>query len=114
MGMRDRHRQAVGRATISRSGRDRPRPDEVRDAVPARITRKELSENRSRPGWQKVLGVCLMAVGVALVIVNYGSEPNGSREALDILPGGHNLLYIPLGIGITVWGGWWTGAFDRK
>jgi hypothetical protein len=55
-----------------------------------------------------------MAVGVVLVIVNNASEPNDTREVLHLLPGGHSPLYIPLGIAITAWGGWWTGAFDRK
>lgn len=114
MGRRSRRGRTDGRASSSRSGRHRPRQNQVQDIVSSSITGEELSKHGVRPLWQKVAGVFLMAAGVVLVIVNAASEPSGSREALAVLPGGYSLLYVPLGIGITAWGGWWTGAFDRK
>lgn len=82
--------------------------------TPNRRTRQVGAKRSPRPVWQKVAGVGLMLVGVALAIVNSASKPNGSHEVLRLLPGGYNLLYIPLAIGFAASGGWSTGAFDRR
>lgn len=114
MGKRGRRRRAAERTTPSRSGRHRSRPGDEDQKLPSRVTRKELSKYRFRSAREKVLGACLIVFGVAVVIVNYASEPNGSGEGLHVLPGGHSPLYVPLGIAIAVWGVWWTGLFDRQ
>jgi hypothetical protein len=63
---------------------------------------------RIRPTGHTVAGWCLVAVGVAISVLNdfayFGSTP---------LPGGHSELYLILGVAVAAYGTWWLGLFDR-
>jgi hypothetical protein len=36
-----------------------------------------------------------------------------SRVGVEVMPGGHSELYLPLGLLVAGFGSWWTGLFDR-
>ncbi len=63
---------------------------------------------RFRPTWHKVVGWVQVAVGLVVVVVNYGAE-----LGLDVMPGGHKEAYFLLGILVAGGGTWWLGIFDR-
>lgn len=61
-----------------------------------------------RPRSHKLIGACLVALGAALILVNYADYTD-----LNLLPGGHQEAYFFLGILIAASGAWWFGWFDR-
>jgi hypothetical protein len=48
-----------------------------------------------------------MALGLAIVIVNYLDS-----EAINVLPRGHQEAYFILGVVVAATGTWWLGLFD--
>ncbi len=66
---------------------------------------------RLRPGWHKTIGLILVAVGFIIVILNILM---GGGSDLTLLPGGHNELYLFLGLGLAAYSMWWFGWFDRE
>jgi hypothetical protein len=68
-----------------------------------------LRTKRMRPGWHTALGAGLAVLGLLVIVVNdamlFGS--------ITLLPGGHNELYLMLGVTIAAWSTWWFGWFDR-
>ncbi|MEO7557061.1 MAG: hypothetical protein ABIV94_10725 [Acidimicrobiales bacterium] len=64
---------------------------------------------RIRPPYHKVIGVLELVVGIAIVIVNYIDYAD-----VSILPGGHQEVYLILGVAIAAGSMWWFGAFDRE
>lgn len=65
---------------------------------------------RLRPGWHKTVGFALVIVGFAIVILNILM---GGGSDLTLLPGGHNELYLFLGLAMAAYSMWWFGWFDR-
>jgi hypothetical protein len=66
---------------------------------------------RFRPSWHKVLGFALLVAGVALAVVN---DVMMLQPSITLLPGGHNELYLFLGIAVAAYSTWWFGWFDRQ
>ncbi len=66
---------------------------------------------RFRPDWDQALGIALLLVGAAVAALN-------DLILLDfpptLLPGGHNELYLILGVVIAGYSTWWFGWFDRE
>ena len=62
---------------------------------------------RIRPTSHKVTGWVLVALGVALALIN-----DAAWLGVNLMPGGHNELYLFLALGIAAFGGWWLGVFD--
>lgn len=84
-----------------------PGPATTAPAASARYT----PPNRGvfRPGWHKLVGAASVVVGILVVVVNDGMY---FIEA-TLLPGGHNELYLIVGLAIAASGTWWFGWFDR-
>ncbi len=80
---------------------------EERAALTPRYT-PPLVLKRHRPGWHRWTGWAQVAVGIALVLLNYAQD-FGPR----LLPGGHSELYFLLGLMTAGGGSWWLGVFDR-
>ena len=66
---------------------------------------------RLRPGWHKTLGLALVVGGFTIVILNILM---GGGSDLVLLPGGHNELYLLLGLTMAASSMWWFGWFDRE
>lgn len=62
---------------------------------------------RFRPTSHKITGWILIVLAIALAVVN-----DAVRLGLNIMPGGHNELYLFAALGIAAFGGWWLGIFD--
>lgn len=84
-----------------------PRGDRPPEDSP-RYTPPRIPSVRWRPTWHKVTGWVLVALGLAIVLINYVDYVDYS-----LLPGGHQEGYLFLGIAIAGSGGWWLGLFDR-
>lgn len=65
---------------------------------------------RYRPAWHKVIGVALLAVGVALAVTNDMELLGGPHPPL---PGGHSEGYLLVAGLIAATSMWWFGLFDR-
>lgn len=44
-----------------------------------------------------------------IIVLNYAQFGGG-----ELLPGGHNELWLLFGAGVAAGGSWWFGAFDRS
>ncbi len=66
------------------------------------------SKRSPRPRWNKPAGWALIAAGVLIAIVN-----DVAYFSTGILPGGHNELYLILGLLIGVFGAYLLGVFAR-
>ena len=73
----------------------------------SRYTRLAVHLAYSRPAWHKAVGCLVIALGVAIVTVNYLDS-----GAVSVLPGGHQELYFVLGALVAGVGSWWLGLFD--
>ena len=62
---------------------------------------------RIRPTSHKVTGWILVVLGIALAVVN-----DAAWLGVNLMPGGHNELYLFVAAGIAAFGGWWLGVFD--
>lgn len=62
---------------------------------------------RIRPLGHKVTGWILVVVGIAVAVIN-----DAAWLGVNIMPGGHNELYLFVAVGIAAFGGWWLGVFD--
>lgn len=63
-----------------------------------------------RPGWHRIMGWVGVVLGVAVVATN---DLMLMTSHVAVLPGGHNELYLVLGIGIAGGATWFLGLFDR-
>lgn len=114
-----------GRVTVPRDPTDLPRADGQTRAstrkdddhrghptppASSRYTPRQRSV-RLRPGWHKTIGLILVAVGFTIVILNIMM---GGGSDLTLLPGGHNELYLFLGLAVAAYSMWWFGWFDRE
>ena len=102
-------RKGTGRVTPSK--RARSVDDEVRPAPVAssRYTPKQPTY-RLRPGWHRWAGWLGVALGVGMAASN---DLMLMTSHLTLLPGGHNELYLLLGIAIAAASTWFLGLFDR-
>lgn len=66
---------------------------------------------RFRPTWHKALGFGLLVAGLALAVVN---DVMLLQPSTTLLPGGHNELYLIVGIAVAGYSTWWFGWFDRQ
>ena len=66
---------------------------------------------RYRPDWHKIVGALILVLGIAVIVLNDVMLLGASRS---LLPGGHNELYLILGIVIAGYSTWWFGWFDRE
>lgn len=64
---------------------------------------------RLRPRWHRVAGWLGVAAGVIVAIVN---DAMVFAEGLTLLPGGHQELYLLLGIAVSGSSTWFLGLFD--
>ena len=58
-------------------------------------------------GWHRPLGWLLVAFGILIVIVN-----DLAFVDINIMPGGHNELYLILGVAVGGGGSYFLGAFS--
>lgn len=65
---------------------------------------------RLRPGWHRVAGWLGVALGVVIAAMN---DLMLMGDDLSLLPGGHNELYLLLGIAVAGSSTWFLGLFDR-
>lgn len=100
-----------GRTTPSKRARsqrdqdaDAPTPDPSGRYTPKTPT------YRLRPGWHRVVGWIGVALGIGIAAVN---DVMLMGEDLTLLPGGHNELYLFLGMAIGGSSTWFLGLFDR-
>lgn len=61
-----------------------------------------------RPTWHKVTGALLILVGVSVFVLN-----DAEWFGIHVMPGGHNELYVVLGIAVAAASTWWFGWFDH-
>ena len=94
---RSRHRGATAGA-----GSDRP------EASP-RYT-PPTPQFRLRPRWHRFAGWFGVVLGIVIAAVN---DLMLMGEDLTLLPGGHNELYLFLGIAVAGSSTWFLGLFDR-
>lgn len=73
------------------------------------LSRPRRALARQRPSWHRAVGTSQVAVGVALIVINYVDY---SRSSL--LPGGHQELYFVFGVLVAGSSIWWFGWFDRQ
>jgi hypothetical protein len=66
---------------------------------------------RYRPEWHKIVGALILVLGLAVIVLNDVMLLGASRS---LLPGGHNELYLILGVVIAGYSTWWFGWFDRE
>lgn len=78
-------------------------------AASGRYTPPRSSTVRIRGTRDKVIGIVLLVIGVAIVVVNYVDY-----DGMHLLPGGHQEYYFFLGLAIAATSMWWFGAFDRS
>lgn len=65
---------------------------------------------RLRPRWHRLAGWFGVILGIAIVAVN---DLMLIAEDLALLPGGHNELYLLLGLAVAGSSTWFLGLFDR-
>lgn len=63
---------------------------------------------RIRPTSHKFLGWALVAVGLIVAVMN-----DLAYIGTNVMPGGHNELYLLAAIAIAGFGSRWLGIFDR-
>lgn len=80
-----------------------PPPASSRYTPPIRVIRE-------RPGWHRTVGWLLLAVGVAVAVLNDAMLLGGVPV---VLPGGHSELYLLFGIALAAFSTRWFGWFDR-
>ena len=73
------------------------------------VTTSGASPGKSRPEWQRPVGIVAVSVGIGVVVANFLD-----RIGLDfaVLPGGHNTLYFLGGLILAGVGVWWLGLLD--
>ncbi len=97
-------------------GRLRPsvgQSDESKSATPAtgRYTPPKTHgpSVRVRPASHRVVAIALLVLGLAIIVLNDVMR----FTSATLLPGGHNELYLVLGVGVCAWSGFYFGIFDR-
>ncbi|MEI8410885.1 MULTISPECIES: hypothetical protein [unclassified Kribbella] len=62
-----------------------------------------------RPRWHRAIGIVLLVVGLAIVGLNLAMEFGAPK----LLPFGHSLMSLGLGIAVAVSSAWPFGRMDR-
>ncbi len=78
-------------------------PPTSRYTPPARMV-------RVRPEWHRAVGWLCLVIGIAIAILNDVMLIGGLPV---LLPGGHNELYLVVGVATAAWSLQWFGWFDR-
>lgn len=93
------------------SGQRSRRPD-ARD-VPTASNKHTppIKHIRFRPTWHKVVGVLAVVLGAGIAVTN---DVMLFGASTTLLPGGHNELYLVLGITVAGSSLWWFGWMDRN
>ena len=107
----------VDRTTLPRAaeepltGRSQPRGE--RDVAPTASSRytPPVKSVRFRPDWHKAVGALVLVLGVALAVIN---DVMMFGVTTTLLPGGHQEVYLLLGMAIAGYSTWWFGWFDRE
>lgn len=94
-----------GQSPRTREGRVAPAP---RSEDRGRYTPPPTKLAYFRPTWHKLVGIMIMALGVAIILINYLDS-----GAISVLPRGHQEAYFFLGVVVTGAGTWWLGLFDQ-
>lgn len=102
MGRRGRRKERDG--TTGDAARRPPPP-----SPSARYTPPQKKPFRFRPDWQRPLGWAVLVLGITIAVVN-----DLAFFDIRVLPGGHNELYLLLGILVAAGGTWFLGLFDRS
>lgn len=102
-------RKATGRVTPSKQDRSTDADGRPAPVASSRYTPKQPAY-RLRPGWHRWAGWIGVALGILVVASNDLMLMTGH---LTLLPGGHNEVYLVLGIGIAAASTWFLGLFDR-
>lgn len=96
-----RTRRTPSQASRSPAAQPDPGVEVTRRYTPPKV-------KRFRPTSHRVIGGILLAVGLAIVVLNYLEELE-----LNTMPGPHSEGYFLLGLAIAAWSTWWFGWFDR-
>ena len=100
MGRRGRNRER-------RLGAPSPSPEGKAPTSPTGRYTPPARPIRIRPDWHKSLGWVIVALGVVMAVVN-----DLAAFDIDLMPGGHNELYLLLALIIAGGGTWFLGLFD--
>jgi len=94
------------------SGRITKPKNELADDRPAPSARytPPTPKYRIRPRWHRLAGWLGVVLGVGIAIAN---DAMLFSETLTLLPGGHQELYLLLGIAVAGGSTWFLGLFDR-
>lgn len=65
---------------------------------------------RLRPRWHRIAGWLGVALGIVIAAAN---DVMLMGDDLTLLPGGHNEVYLLLGIAVAGSSAWFLGLFDR-
>lgn len=92
-------------------GQRRHRTDDLEvPGASARYT-PPIKHVRFRPGWHRVVGAVTVLLGVGVAVAN---DAMLLGAPATMLPGGHNELYLLLGVVIAGSSLWWFGWMDRE
>lgn len=103
-----RRRSPSGTAKTRRS---KPTADQTPESTPTsgRYT-APTSDFRLRPRWHRWVGWLGVALGILVIVAN---DAMFFAETPTLLPGGHNELYLMLGLAVAGAFTWFLGLFDR-
>jgi hypothetical protein len=87
----------------------RPARKGASQATSGRVTSSRALQRKTRPEWQRPVGIVAVSVGIGVMAVNLLD-----RVGVDfaVLPGGHSPLYLLGGLILSGVGVWWLGLLD--
>ena len=102
----------MGRRGRNRERRSGSRPPSLENKAPTSPRGRYTPPARPfriRPDWHKPLGWVIVALAVVVAVVN-----DLAVFDIDLMPGGHNELYLLLALIIAGGGTWLLGLFDPQ
>lgn len=107
--MPKKRRRSPGPASGTRRGKVAARETPESTPAPGRYT-APTPAFRLRPRWHRWAGWLGVAAGIAIIVANDAMFFTGVPT---LLPGGHNELYLLLGLAVGGAFTWFLGLFDR-
>lgn len=87
------------------------RPDPADVPIASSRYTPPIKHIRFRPTWHKVVGALSILLGVGIAATN---DVMLLERSTTLLPGGHNELYLMLGVIVAGSSLWWFGWMDRE